>query len=56
MKTFKEFAEQKLERPKHVVVRDPSGKVIPIKNVVYRGADEKLHSAPPGKSSSSAGR
>lgn len=53
MVTFKNFLEQKLKWAKHVQVRDPAGHVLPIKNVVYRGADMKLHSAPPGKSASS---
>lgn len=55
MKKFKEFLEQKLKWAKHVQVRDPAGHILPIKNVVYRGADMKLHLAPPGKSSSSGG-
>ena len=48
MKTFKETM-------KEMIVRDPSGKPITIKKVKYRGADMKMHSAYPGKSSSSGG-
>jgi len=37
-----------------VNIRDASGKMKNIKNVLMRGADGKLRSAPPGKSSSSS--
>lgn len=36
-------------------VRDPSGKKIDVKKQKFRGADNKMHSAYPGKSSSSGG-
>ena len=36
-------------------VRDPSGKKIEVKKQKFRGADNKMHSAYPGKSSSSGG-
>ena len=55
MVTFKNFVEQKLQWAKHVQIRDANGKIVHVKNVVYRGADMKLHSAPPGKSASSGG-
>lgn len=48
MKTFKNFIDE-------MVVRDPSGKLIKINKLKYRGADQKIHVAYPGKSSSSGG-
>jgi len=48
VKKFKSFVAE-------LTVRDPSGKIIPIKKQVYRGADMKLHKDYPGKSSSSGG-
>lgn len=48
MKTFSQFIAE-------LSVRDPSGKLIRIKKQKFRGADMKLHTAYPGKSSSSGG-
>jgi hypothetical protein len=48
MKTFKDTM-------KEMVVRDPSGKLIPVKKIKFRGADSKIHTAYPGKSASSGG-
>jgi hypothetical protein len=48
MKKFKEYISE-------LAVRSMSGGMIPIKKVVSRGADGKLHKTFPGKSSSSGG-
>ena len=40
---------------KEMFVRGMTGKLIPIKKQVFRGADNKLHRAYPGKSASSGG-
>ena len=36
-----------------IIIHDATGKPMKISNVKFRGADGKLHSAPPGKSRSS---
>ena len=46
MKTFKQYVQE-------LTIHNATGKPIKIKNVKFRGADGKLHSAPPGKSRSS---
>lgn len=38
-----------------ITVRDAAGKKHQLGNVKFRGADGKIHSAPPGKSGSSGG-
>lgn len=38
-----------------ITVRDAAGKARQLGNVKFRGADGKIHSAPPGKSGSSGG-
>lgn len=48
MKSLRQFISE-------LTVRDASGKVIRIKKQKFRGADNKLHMAYPGKSSSSGG-
>ena len=48
MKRFKDYI-------KELQVRDASGKIIQIRKQKFRGADMKLHTAYPGKSSSSGG-
>jgi hypothetical protein len=48
MKTFKTFINE-------LQVRDPSGKLITIKKEIFRGSDNKIHTAYPGKSASSGG-
>ena len=48
VKTFREFLDE-------LYVRDANGKIIHVPNQKFRGADGKLHSAPPGKSASSGG-
>ena len=48
MKTFKQHLEE-------MKVRDPAGNLINIPKIKYRGADMKIHTAYPGKSSSSGG-
>jgi hypothetical protein len=40
---------------KELFVRSPSGKIITIKKQKFRGSDNKLHTAHPGKSGSSGG-
>ena len=37
------------------MIRDPSGKPIAIKKQKFRGSDNKIHTAYPGKSASSGG-
>lgn len=48
VKTFREFLDE-------LYVRDSSGKIVNIRKQPYRGADQKMHKAYPGKSSSSSG-
>ena len=48
VKTFREFLDE-------LYVRDPSGKIVNVRKQQFRGADNKLHSAYPGKSASSGG-
>ena len=48
VKTFREFIDE-------LYVRDASGKIISMRKQPYRGADNKLHKAYPGKSASSGG-
>jgi hypothetical protein len=43
------------KRMDEMAVRDTSGKLIQIRKQKFRGADMKLHTAYPGKSSSSGG-
>jgi hypothetical protein len=40
---------------KEMYVRDASGKKVPIEKKKFRGADMKMHTSYPGKSSSSGG-
>lgn len=48
MLTFRDFLSE-------IKIRDASGKIKTLGNVKFRGADGKIHSAPPGKSGSSGG-
>lgn len=48
VKTFREFLDE-------LYVRDSTGKVVNIRKQPYRGADQKMHKAYPGKSASSGG-
>jgi len=48
MKTFNQYI-------KELMIRDPSGKPIAIKKQKFRGSDNKIHTAYPGKSASSGG-
>lgn len=48
MKSFREYLNE-------IKIRDASGKIQNLGNVKFRGADGKIHSAPPGKSGSSGG-
>ena len=56
MKTFKNHMKSLLGRRntnEEIIIHDATGKPMKISNVKFRGADGKLHSAPPGKSRSS---
>lgn len=48
VKTFREFIEE-------LYIRDASGKILGMRKQPYRGADNKIHKAYPGKSASSGG-
>ena len=48
VKTFREFLDE-------LYVRDPSGKIVNVRKQSFRGADQKMHKAFPGKSASSGG-
>lgn len=48
VKTFREFLDE-------LYVREPSGKIIGIRKQPYRGVDQKMRKAYPGKSASSGG-
>ena len=48
VKTFREFLDE-------LYVRDPSGKIVNVRKQSFRGADQKMHKAYPGKSASSGG-
>ena len=48
VKTFREFLDE-------LYVRDPAGKIVNVRKQSFRGADQKMHKAYPGKSASSGG-